>query len=325
MNQHSTLNDRLQGAIGYQLWESTLAEQCGAFHPEPPRHDGIESFEGAILPAHMTVPGYAGAKIGTNCPHIHRNVRDIKRDGHDFFYIVHQVAGNATMDHCGTQSILNPGDLVLLDSSRPSDFYFSGMSEQISILIPRHKIEHIASSKISLNQKIPSTSRAGAVAGFIMNQFFNEAVESEDFDAVMDALLNLIRPSLTSSEDKSCSYNEKLLKSHFERAQRCIEAQLANFELTPEMIASELGTSKRTLHRIFAQHGLSISKYILDRRLDKCASEFESANDIQKISAVAFAWGFNDVSHFSRAFKSRFGVSPRGFRSKGQFQEISTN
>lgn len=326
MNHVPTLNDRLQGSAGYQLWESTLAEQCGAFHPEPPLTRGIESFEGAILPAHMTLPGYAGAKIGTNCPHIHRSVKDIKRDGHDFFYIVHQVTGNAIMDHCGTQSVLNPGDLILLDSSRPSDFYFSGMSEQISLLIPRHKLENnVQNTKLILNQKICSNSRIGAVAGFITNQFFIDIDTGKDLEGVTEALISLIRPTFTSSDNKPSTYNEKIQKSYFEKAQRCIEAMLSNFELTPEMIASELGTSKRTLHRIFAQNGLSIGRYILDRRLDKCASEFESENDIQKISAVAFAWGFNDVSHFSRAFKSRFGVSPRGFRSKATLPEGSLN
>ncbi|MBC3489447.1 transcriptional regulator FeaR [Pseudomonas taiwanensis] len=317
MNHHSTLNDRLTGSAGYQVWESNLAEQCGAFHPEPPRSQGIESFEGLILPAHMAAPGYAGAKIGTNCPHIHRSVNDIKRDGRDFFYIVHQVTGNAVMDHCGTQSVLTPGDLVLLDSSRPSDFYFSGMSEQISILIPRHKFEsNTKNSKLILNQKIRAVSKIGAVAGFIANQLFNDNDTGEDIEAIMDSLISLIRPTFTISDNQPSTYNEKIQKSYFEKAQRCIEAQLSNFELTPEKIATELGTSKRTLHRIFAQQGLSIGRYILDRRLDKCAAEFETEDDIQKISAVAFAWGFNDVSHFSRAFKSRFGVSPRGYRSK---------
>ncbi|MGJ7547023.1 transcriptional regulator FeaR [Pseudomonas alloputida] len=317
MNHPSTPTERLHGSAGYQLWESTLAEQCGAFHSEPPRSHGIESFEGVILPAHMAVPGYAGARIGANCPHIHRNVKDIKHDGHDFFYVVHQVSGNAVMDHCGTQSVLNPGDLVLLDSSRPSDFYFSGMSEQISLIIPRHKlVSSLQNSKIVLNQKICSTSRIGAVAGFIANQFFADPSDSDELESVMDSLICLIRPAFTSADNSASSYNEKVQKSYFEKAQRCIEAKLSDFELTPEMIASELGTSKRTLHRIFAQHGLSIGRYILDRRLDKCASEFESDADIQKISAVAFTWGFNDVSHFSRAFKTRFGVSPRGYRSK---------
>lgn len=317
MNNHTTLNDRLLGSHGYQLWESTLAEQCGAFHPEPPLTQGIETFEGAILPAYIATPGYAGAKIGTNCPHIHRDVKDIKRDGQDFFYIVHQISGDAVMDHCGKQSTLNAGDLVLLDSSLPSDFYFSGMSEQISLLIPRHKVEaKIQNAHQILNQKISAQTRIGSVAGFIANQFFNAAEADEDTELVMDSLLGLILPTLKCSENQGSSYNEKVQKAYFEKAQRCIDSRLMNFELSPEMIASELGTSKRTLHRIFAQRGLSIGRYILDRRLDKCASEFESGSDIQKVSAVAFAWGFNDVSHFSRAFKTRFGISPREFRCK---------
>jgi len=314
MNHLPTFNDAMQGSSGYQLWESSLAEQCGAFHPEPPISQGIESFQGAICPAHAA----AGARIATNSSHIHRNVKDIKRDGHDFFYLVHQVSGSAVMDHCGMQSVLAPGDLVLLDSARPSDFYFSGLSEQISLLIPRHKLEDgRQEARLLLNQKIAASTRIAAVAGFITQQFFDREEPGQDLDAVMQALLSVIRPSLSRQpKDTAQTYHENVQRAVFEKARRCIDDRLADFELTPDMIASELGTSKRTLHRLFAQHGLSIGKYILERRLDRCAAAFEREADMQKISAVAFAWGFNDVSHFSRAFKARFGVSPKGFRSQ---------
>ncbi|MND92962.1 Transcriptional activator FeaR [compost metagenome] len=318
MNQLSPCSDQFQGSDGYQRWESTLAEQCGAFHAEPPASSGAESFQGAIRPAQVAAPGYAGAKIGSNCPHIHRNVKDIKRDGHDFFYLVQQLSGSAVMDHCGTQSVLGPGDLVMLDSARPSDFYFPGMSEQISLVIPRHKLESAPhGSRLVLNRKIASGTRIGSIAGFITGQFFNDVDGAAVLEAVMDALISLVRPTLSCAESLPLTFQEKHQKAYFERAKGCIEDSLANFELTPDVIAREMGTSKRTLHRIFAQHGLSIGRYILDRRLDKCAAEFESQADLQKISAVAFAWGFNDVSHFSRAFKARFGVSPRSFRNKG--------
>jgi AraC-like DNA-binding protein len=33
------------------------------------------------------------------------------------------------------------------------------------------------------------------------------------------------------------------------------------------------------------------------------------------ISDIAFACGFNELSHFSRAFKARFGQSPRHYRA----------
>ncbi|NOZ42961.1 MAG: helix-turn-helix domain-containing protein, partial [Alphaproteobacteria bacterium] len=29
---------------------------------------------------------------------------------------------------------------------------------------------------------------------------------------------------------------------------------------------------------------------------------------------IAFVWGFNSMTHFSRVFKERYGASPRCFR-----------
>ncbi|CAH0143706.1 Transcriptional activator FeaR [Pseudomonas sp. Bi70] len=323
MNPFSTLSDRFQGSTGYQLWEKTLGEQCGVFHPEPPTDTGVESFKGLIIPANVAVPGYAGAKIDSNCSHIYRNVSDIKRDGHDFYYIIQQVAGIAVMDHCGTQSIMNPGDLLLLDSSKPSDFYFPGMSEQISVLVPRHKLE-VASQNYHLhpNKKINSTSKTALIARAIISQFFQSAPNDNENEVLLETLTSLIRNSLSAPQSNQFTYSEKVQKLYFEKALRCIESNLSNFELTPDIIAAELGTSKRTLHRIFAKNGQSIGRYMLERRLDKCASEFETETNVQKVSSIAFAWGFNDVSHFSRAFKTRFGVSPRDYKHRGMKKKI---
>ena len=37
-------------------------------------------------------------------------------------------------------------------------------------------------------------------------------------------------------------------------------------------------------------------------------------NGYRHISEIAFAWGFNDLSHFGRVFREHFGMSPREFR-----------
>ncbi|MDD2769018.1 MAG: helix-turn-helix domain-containing protein [Methylococcus sp.] len=34
------------------------------------------------------------------------------------------------------------------------------------------------------------------------------------------------------------------------------------------------------------------------------------------LSVIAFRWGLNDLSHFSRAFKQRFGCSPNDYRQQ---------
>ncbi|MDZ4212618.1 MAG: helix-turn-helix domain-containing protein, partial [Methylotenera sp.] len=44
-------------------------------------------------------------------------------------------------------------------------------------------------------------------------------------------------------------------------------------------------------------------------RLEKCRKEILEY-PYEPLSVIAFKWGFNDMSHFSRAFKKRFGMRP---------------
>ena len=34
----------------------------------------------------------------------------------------------------------------------------------------------------------------------------------------------------------------------------------------------------------------------------------------RQVGEIAFDWGFNDLSHFGRTFRERYGLSPRAFR-----------
>jgi AraC-like DNA-binding protein len=52
-------------------------------------------------------------------------------------------------------------------------------------------------------------------------------------------------------------------------------------------------------------------------RLDRCHQDLLNPACARKsITEVAYSWGFNNSSHFSRCFKRAFGASPRRFRSE---------
>jgi AraC family transcriptional regulator, positive regulator of tynA and feaB len=83
------------------------------------------------------------------------------------------------------------------------------------------------------------------------------------------------------------------------------------------VIAAALAMSARYVSDIFGANEQSVSHYIWERRLQKCHAAL--ADPFQRgrsISSIAFGWGFNDTSHFSRLFKSRYGVSPRDYRAR---------
>ena len=57
------------------------------------------------------------------------------------------------------------------------------------------------------------------------------------------------------------------------------------------------------------------TKWILDKRLEGVAENLRIPALLgRSITEIAFSWGFNDLSHFSRAVRAKFGASPKAFR-----------
>lgn len=101
------------------------------------------------------------------------------------------------------------------------------------------------------------------------------------------------------------------------RALRYIDEHLADPELAPRAIADALGCSVRYLHLVFAEDGRSVGATILAQRLARCrAALVDPCERRRTITEIAFAWGFNDVSHFGRAFRRRYAMTPRQARGR---------
>jgi AraC-like DNA-binding protein len=74
--------------------------------------------------------------------------------------------------------------------------------------------------------------------------------------------------------------------------------------------------SVRYLNKIFQREGVSTAKWIRMRRLERCRADLEDpAKRHMSISEIGYANGFGNISSFNRAFKDRFGISPKGFRN----------
>lgn len=85
------------------------------------------------------------------------------------------------------------------------------------------------------------------------------------------------------------------------------------FNLSLENYAELCHRSLSSFKRDFMQqYGETPGKWLLKKRLEYAAVLLR--NDSMNITQIVFESGFEDVSHFSRAFKSRFGLSPSEFR-----------
>ncbi len=98
-----------------------------------------------------------------------------------------------------------------------------------------------------------------------------------------------------------------------------IEINLADADLTADQVAHAQGVSRRRLDQILRRSlGVSVTGQIWNRRLEQAAADLVDPRwRAQTVSQVAFANGFEDAAHFSRAFKTRFSHTPRDWRAHG--------
>jgi AraC-like DNA-binding protein len=104
------------------------------------------------------------------------------------------------------------------------------------------------------------------------------------------------------------------------RIRAYIRTNLATPDLDPDRIAGAHGISKRYLHALFASQGVSVGAFIREERLERARIDLANLRlrDLS-VTDIALRNGFNDVPHFSRRFKAKFGYTPNSVRrSRGE-------
>ncbi|MFE4539305.1 helix-turn-helix domain-containing protein [Streptomyces scopuliridis] len=102
--------------------------------------------------------------------------------------------------------------------------------------------------------------------------------------------------------------NTRLAPALAQAAKKLAERRLADADLSPATLARELNVSVRTLQRAFAAGGESLTAYIRERRLE--LARLAPSASRPAVSEIAAHWQFADSSHFSHAFKLRYGLTP---------------
>ena len=111
-------------------------------------------------------------------------------------------------------------------------------------------------------------------------------------------------------KEKPPGYHERV-----QHAVDYIERHLTE-EISLQEVSNRANTSIFHFHRLFrAFTGRSLTEYIRERRLYFAAGELAQTRKL--IIDIAFEYGYSTPESFLRAFKARYGVTPRAFRKKG--------
>ena len=292
-----TTSSQLKDA-DFEVWLAQINQACGRFAAKTLGEGfsgSVQEFRSGAL--RLSVVDIAQTKL-------YRTPQEIAQSDGSYFYTVFQLSGHAEMEQ--------EGQRALIDAAKPSTFTFSETSSQISLLLPRGYLErNLQFADLRCAQRLAAGAPMVRLSQQLVQESMrNSTLDQQESEAVLDAVATLLRPALIARDDDAPQ--DKV----FHRTLSFIDKHIQSESLRPEWIASEVGVSVRSLYRMFARKGLVVAQYIKNRRLDLCANALRSAPVRQKLSDIGYSWGFADHSHFSTAFKMRFGVTPGEYRKQ---------
>lgn len=228
---------------------------------------------------------------------------NVVREGETFIY---------QRGHCVK---VQKGDVLIYDARYP--FLLGGAENfsQLHIDIPAD-IFHAQLVHTDLNKPIHIGTATNlnrlynrTLSGLMLDLIEGRGNEELSCNILNAQVCDLLGVLIAQSCGKTCT--SALSATHLLAAKAYVEDHLEDDDLNVQQIAQAAGVSERHLRRLFAAQGSSVADYLLARRLDRAKEALlDPRLRGSTVAETAYRYGFVSHSHFSRAFKQRFGMPP---------------
>lgn len=299
-------------------WTDMICKVYVQLECDPVRAGEAGDFEGSIR--QHSLPSLDVSVVTSSAQKVVRTPSHIAHASDDCFLVSIQSRGQGVVRQDGRDAVLTAGDFALYDSTRPYELRFDDAFEQIVLKLPGERLR----SELRDTEALTATTVSGrAGAGHLLLGMIRTL--REDIDtlqpasalAVANGVQSILVAGLQTLPAAQSPSLSSLTAYHLARVKRSIDAQLADPSLSVGSLAAELSVSVSHIHRVFKSEPLTPAQYIWERRLEACSRDLLEPRLAGKpVGEIAYGRGFNDAAHFSRAFRERFGCSPREWRQQ---------
>jgi AraC-like DNA-binding protein len=249
----------------------------------------------------------------------------VAADGYTDFQLGFGYNGTrAFINQCGREQVYTIGQLIFTSVAEAREirtegcyFAIAGVSmgrEQLIELVPG--AEDLVARAI--NQDAPAMRYLARYLDFVLNA--DEIGNDRALLAqVSTTLLDLAALALGAGRDGAeIARGRGLRAARVQEIIAEIRAGFADPAFSAHGVGLKLGLSPRYVQELLQETDAGFTARVLELRLQKARAMLADArHDRLKVSDIALACGFNDVSYFNRSFRRRFGASPTQLRGTG--------
>ena len=260
-----------------------------------------------------------GLRILTaSCTSIRRE--GVRQEG-DLLYLCMTLTGTTVGSRSGREIVLSDGDAVLMTNEEATWTMTSPSSADIAgIRVPRSAIARLVPKLGNITMRRIARDTSGLR---LVRKYLDIAADDEALAApasqrlIISHFYDLVALVLGASGDaKALAADRTVGAVRLAAIKADIVANLDDGNLNATMVATRNRVTVRYLHKLFESEGITYSKFVLGQRLARAFGILRSPlHSCRAISTIAFELGFNDLSYFNRAFRSRYNATPSEIRN----------
>ncbi len=212
----------------------------------------------------------------------------------------------------------DPGGFILQRGEEPYRFMYKNPNDLFVMKVSKTSLaERVRQPDRFCAKVIDATSGcANLFTNMVMHaQKQGTKAKNSSLETVGRHLLELLGLALEEQPDIDMSSSSSVRSAHINRVDLFIRANLSNSNLSPDLISTACGISKRYLHDLFKDINSTVCQHIRDQRLIAARDQLAQVNE-DNIADLAYRFGFSDHAQFSRLFKAKFGMPPSQFRAE---------
>jgi len=214
------------------------------------------------------------------------------------------------------RSTVAAGDTFIWDSSKPTRFEVYEPLHKVALAMPARLLSRNVMSAL---HQMPRKFSPASGSRFLLNNLIR-AVADRDFDHVeieAETILDAVNAFVMGAAPLDPIADRSLRDRQRREIIRYIDQHLSDPMLSVGSIAKVHRISKRYLHWLFRDEPVTVNEFIIQRRLTGCKKDLQSAESGHlQVGQIAYAWGFSNISHFSKRYRASFGESPSETRQR---------
>ncbi|WP_435656962.1 helix-turn-helix domain-containing protein [Brucella pituitosa] len=304
MNQISFSTDMIEDELRNDFWREVLKPMYEiTLDKEMRNYQLFGSAKGRAIGASLQI-----GSTSFNTQNYLRTPKIIAHGGLDHYILQLITAGDLRGNFNGVDLCAKPGDIVIIDFTQTVESTAYAGS-RITVMLARDELEKVIGWRnlhgVVLRAHEPTTRLLFAYLRGL-NDVAGELDATEVYSA-QEAMLSLLGASVTAGAPENLAVNLTMRKCIL----TYINENLTSPLLSPQTIMHHFRVSRSHLYRAFEPDG-GVAKVIRDKRLDNAyRTLIKQRGQPVSLKDIAYRYGFHDSVQFTKAFKVRFGLSPK--------------